>query len=181
DGNTISDAGVMDADASGDIGQWNDGPTTVTQDGKKIHTDSTMGTTFDLKVPAATHRYVFTMDVMHDTSETALSTHSTVAWGFDSAQTTRSTPVPMLYANAWFTADGHESVSGAAEFDADLLPLPGAADPAVATASVDLSYDDGATWKPLRTTVSAHHLHGTFTVPATTRPGYLAVRLHAVD
>jgi hypothetical protein len=180
-GNTISDAAVMDADASLDIGQWNDGPTTVTQDGVKIHSDSTMGTMFDLKVPAAKHRYVFTMDVTHGTSETALSTHSIVKWGFDSAQTTTSTPVPMLWANAWFNADGHESVSGAAEFDADLLHQPGAADPAVTSASADISYDDGATWKPLSTKVSAHHLHGTFTVPSTVKPGYLAVRLHAVD
>jgi subtilase family protein len=181
-GNTISDAAVMDADASGDIGQWNDGPTKVSEDGKVIHTDTTMGTSFDLTVPAARHRYVWSMDVTHGTSETALSTHSTIAWGFDSAQTATATPVPMLYANAWFTADGHESVStGPAEFDADLLHQPGAADPAVSTASAAISYDDGATWKPLSTTVSAHHLHGTFTVPAGTKPGYLALRLHAVD
>jgi hypothetical protein len=180
-GNTISDTGVMDADASLDIGQWNEGPLTVTQDGTRIFRDTTLGNVFDLTVPAAKHRYVYKMDVTHDTAETALSTHSTVAWGFDSAQTTKSTPVPMLWANAWFNADGHESVSGAAEFDADLLHQPGAADPAVTSASAAISYDDGATWNPLSTKVSAHHLHGTFTVPATAKPGYLAVRLHAVD
>lgn len=181
-GNVISDGSVEDADASGDIGQWNDGPTTVTEDGKQIHNDSTMGNAFDLTVPAAKHRYVYTMDVTRDITETALSTHSTIAWGFDSASTTASTPVPMLYANAWFNADGHESVStGTPEFEADLLHLDGAADPTVKSANADISFDDGKTWKAMAVTVTAHHLHGTFTVPAGTKPGYLAVRLHAVD
>src|SRR5262249_22671611 len=145
--------------------QWNEGPTTVTQDGKQIYTDSTMGVQFDLTVPAARHRYVYTMDVSHDTAQTALSTHSTVSWGFDSASASASTPVPMLYANAWLNADGPESVArGTAEFEADLLHQRGAADPAVASASADVSYDDGMTWQPMKATVTAHHLHGTFTV-----------------
>jgi hypothetical protein len=181
-GNVISDAGVMDADASGDIGQWNEGPTTVTQDGKQIYNDSTEGVVFDLTVPAAKHRYVYRMDVSHDVTQTALSTHSTVAWGFDSQSGTGSTPVPMLYANGWFNADGHESVStGTAEFDVDFAHLAGAADPAVSSAGADVSFDDGKTWKAMTAAVTAHHLHGTFTVPAGTQPGYLAVRFHAAD
>ncbi len=192
--NTLHGVGVMDTDASGDVGQWSDGPTTITVDGKTVYTGTTLGTFFDQALPAAKHRYVYSIDATHDTSQTALSTHSRISWGFDSSQVTKSTvpasfgcspcaPLPILYANAWFVADGHESVSGTGTFDADLLHQQYAADPAATSASVDVSYDDGATWKPLTVTLTAngHHIHGTWTIPANLPPGYLAVRIHAVD
>ncbi|OLB73359.1 MAG: hypothetical protein AUI14_26290 [Actinobacteria bacterium 13_2_20CM_2_71_6] len=183
EGNNLHGVGVMDTDASGDIGQWSDGPTTITQDGKTIYTGTTMGVTFDQPLPAAKHRYVYAIDATHGTEQSALSTHSQISWGFDSQKVTGSAPVPILYANAWFDADGHESVApGPATFEMELRHQPSAADPAVTAASVDVSYDDGTTWHPLSVTLpDAHHVRGTWTVPAGTRPGYLAVHFHAVD
>ena len=172
-----------DTDASGDFGQWSDGPTTITADGRTVYSGDTLGVIFDQKLDAAKHRYVYRIDSTHDTAQSALSTHTRIAWGFDSQHVTTSTPVAILFANAWFTANGHESVGpGAATFDMDLAHQPGAADPAVTGASADVSYDDGKTWAPMTVTrTGTHHVHGTFTVPASLKPGYLAVRLHAAD
>jgi hypothetical protein len=45
-----------------------------------------------------------------------------------------------------------------------------------------VSYDDGATWQPTTVALTdAHHARGTWTVPAATKPGYLALKLHGVD
>jgi len=192
--NTLHGIDAMDTDASGDVGQWSDGPTTITEDGKTIYSNTTMGVVFDQALPAATHRYVYTIDTTHDESQSALSTHSQIAWGFDSSQVTKSTvpssygcspcaPLPILYANAWFLADEHESVSGQGVFDADLQHQAYAADPATTTATVDVSYDDGATWRPVGVALTngGHHVHGTWSIPASLPAGYLAVRIHAAD
>lgn len=192
--NTLHGVDAMDTDASGDSGQWSDGPTTIAEDGKTIYSSTTMGVIFDQALPAAKHRYVYSIDTTHDESQSALSTHSQIAWGFDSSQVTKSTvpssygcspcaPLPILYANAWFVADGHESASGTGVFDADLLHQAYAADPAATSASVEVSYDDGGTWHPVSATLTdgGHHVHGTWLIPASLPAGYLAVRIHAVD
>lgn len=183
EGDVLHGLDPMDTDASGDIGQWSDGPTTLTQDGKTIYTGTTMGTLFDQALPAGRHRYVYAMDTTHGTEQTALSTHSLIAWGFYSQHVSGSAPVPILYANAWFEADGHESVApGTGVFEMALEHQPGVPDAAVSAATVEVSYDDGATWTPLSLTMpDAHHVPGTWHVPAGVRPGYLTVRLHAVD
>jgi hypothetical protein len=194
EGNTLHGVDVMDTDASGDVGQWSDGPTTITEDGKTVYSGTTLGVLFDQTLPAAKHHYVYSMDTTHDLSQSALSTHAQISWGFDSSQVTKSTvpssygcspcaPLPILYANAWLVADGHESVSGTGVFDADLLHQQYATDPAASSASVAVSYDDGKTWTPITValTNSGHHVHGTWTIPASQPAGYLAVRIHAVD
>src|SRR5205823_6033324 len=74
--NTLHGVGAEDTDAAGDSGQWSEGPTTITQDGKTIYSGSTMGVEFDQALPAAKHRYVYAIDTTHDAVTTALSTHS---------------------------------------------------------------------------------------------------------
>src|SRR5205807_621462 len=75
-GNTLNGIDEMDTAGSGDAGQWSDGPTTITQDGKKIYSGDTEGQLFTLTLPAAKHHYVYSLDTTHDTSTTALSTHT---------------------------------------------------------------------------------------------------------
>ena len=194
-GDVVHGVGVMDTDASGDQGQWSDGPTTITQDGKRVYSGSTMGAEFDQKVAAGRHRFVYSVDSTHDTSMlTALSTRTRISWGFDSQTVTTSTvpasfgctpcaPLPILYADAWFEADGHESVGpGAATFEFDLRHQPYAADPVTTGAAASVSYDNGSSWSPLKVTLSGgHHVTGTFAVPANLKPGYLTVRFSAED
>ena len=180
-GDTLHGIGAEDTDFAGDQSQWSDGPTTITQDGKQIYGGSTMGYQFDQPLPAAKHRYVYSINTTHDGSASNLSTHSQIAWGFDSA--TANGPVAILYASAGLTTDGHASVAtGAASLAVTFQHQAGAADPDVTTATADVSYDDGTTWQPVTVKLTdGHHAAGTFTVPAGTKPGYLALRLHGVD
>ncbi|GAA3434626.1 S53 family peptidase [Kutzneria kofuensis] len=181
DGDTLHGIGVMDTDFSGDIGQWSDGPTTLSEDGKQIYSGGTEGYEFDQKLAAGRHHYVYAIDATHGTDTTALSTHTQIAWGFDS--TTSTGPVPILFAGAGFSEDSHDNIApGKATVSLTFHHQSGAADSDVAAVTADVSYDDGKTWQPTAVTLTdGHHARGAFTVPAETKPGYLAVRFHAVD
>jgi hypothetical protein len=181
DADTLHGVGVMDTDFAGNIGQWSDGPTTLAEDGKQIYSGGTEGYEFDQKLAAGKHHYVYRIDTTHDTDTTALSTHTQIAWGFDSATSTG--PVPILYAGAGFSEDNHDNIApGKATVSLTFHHQAGAADSDVTKATADVSYDDGTTWQPTAITLKdAHHATGAFTVPAGTKPGYLALRLHAVD
>ena len=183
DGNTLNGVDEMDTDGSGDVGQWSDGPTTITQDGKQIYSSGTEGQIFTLTLPAAKHHYVYSLDTTHDTSTTALSTHTQISWGFDSAKAATSTPLPILYAQAQFVTDGHDSVpAGTGTLNIAFQHQSGAASSAVKKASVSVSYDDGATWQPATVALGdGHHVTATWPVPASTKAGYLALRLSATD
>jgi hypothetical protein len=180
--NTLHGLDVMDTDSSGDVGQWSDGPTTITEDGRQIYQGTTLGTIFDQALPAAKHHYVYSFDTTHSTGTTQLATHSQISWGFDSAQTATSTPVSILYGQTTLTEDAHDSVEPGAN-TITLAPQhqPHATDAAVRTASVSVSYDNGKTWTPTTVSVGAHQVRGSWTVPVTQSTGYLAVRVHAVD
>ncbi|HKN55687.1 MAG TPA: S53 family peptidase, partial [Amycolatopsis sp.] len=180
-GNTLSGVGVMDADADGDIGQWSEGTTTITQDGKKIYQDTVTGVQFDQALAAGKHHYVYTIDSAHETRTTNLSSHAHIAWGFDSATTAKATPVPILYGGARFNENMHGSLSGVATADLSFRHQPSIPDSAVTEAAVSVSYDDGKTWQSATTTNTAHQAHATWTVPATAKPGYLALKVHAKD
>ncbi|MEZ0109367.1 hypothetical protein ABH920_003381 [Catenulispora sp. EB89] len=182
-GNTLNGVDEMDTDGSGDVGQWSDGPTTITEDGKQIYSGGTEGQLFTQTLPAAKHHYVYSLDTTHDTGTTALSTHTQISWGFDSAKTAASTPVPILYAQARFVTDGHDSVpTGTGTLDVTFQHQAGVASSVVKKASVSVSYDDGATWQP--TTVAlgdGRHVSATWSVPAGTKAGYLALKMSATD
>jgi hypothetical protein len=182
-GNTLNGVDEMDTDGSGDVGQWSDGPTTITQDGKQIYSGGTEGQLFTLALPAAKHRYVYSLDTTHDTAATALSTHTQISWGFDSAKAAASTPVPILYAQARFVTDGHDSVAtGTGTIDVTFQHQPGVTSSAVKKASVSVSYDDGTTWQPATVVLGdGRHVSATWPVPAGTKAGYLALRMSATD
>jgi hypothetical protein len=181
DGDTLHGVGVMDTDFTGDSGQWSDGPTTISQDGKQIYSGGTLGYSFDQKLAAGRHHYVYSIDSTHDTTDTALATHTQIAWGFDS--TTSTGPVPILFAGAGFSEDKHDNIApGKASVSIVFRHQAGAADPDVTAATADVSFDDAKTWQPATVTLTdGHHATGAFTVPADTKPGYLAVRFHGVD
>ena len=181
DGDTLHGVGVMDTDFSGDSGQWSDGPTTLSEDGKQIYSGGTEGYEFDQKLATGKHHYAYAIDATHDTGVTALSTHTQIAWGFDS--TTSTGPVPILFAGAGFNADNHDNIApGKASVSIAFHHQPGVTDSEVTAASADVSFDDGKTWQPTAVTLTdGHHARGTFTVPADTKPGYLTVRFHGTD
>ena len=180
--NTLHGLDVMDTDNAGDVGQWSDGPTTITEDGKKIYQGGTLGTIFDQTLPAAKHHYVYSLDTTHATATTQLAQHSQISWGFDSVRTTTSTPVSILYGRTSLTEDAHDSVEpGANTITVALRHQPHTTDAAVRTATVSVSYDNGKSWTPTTVSVGAHQVRGAWTVPVGQTSGYLAVRVHAVD
>ena len=181
DGDTLHGIGVMDTDGTDDIGQWSDGPTTLSQYGKQIYSGGTEGYEFDQKLAAGKHRYVYSIDATHDTDVSALSTHSQIAWDFDS--TTSTGPVPILFAGAGFSEDSHDNIApGKATVSLAFHHQAGAADPDVTAVTADVSYDDGKTWQPTTVKLAdGHHASGAFTMPTDTKPGYLALRFHGVD
>lgn len=183
-GNTLTGVDVMDTDSAGDVGQWSDGPTTITQDGKQIYSSGTEGQLFTLKLPAAKHRYVYALDTTNaDTGASALSTRTQISWGFDSAQVTDSTPVPILYAQPQFVTDGHDSVAtGTGTIDIAFQHQTGVTAGAVKSATVSISYDDGKTWQPATVALGdGHNVSAKWTVPSSTKAGFLALKLGATD
>ncbi|WP_020660600.1 S53 family peptidase [Amycolatopsis benzoatilytica] len=180
-GDTLQESGAMDADYGGGIGQWSDGTATLAEDGKQIYTGSILGAAFDQKAAAGKHRYVYTMDGTHDDSRTALSDHSVIAWGFDSATTAKPAPVGLLWASAEFGADKHDSLApGAAAMTIDFHRTDGVANVAKATAQV--SFDSGKTWQDTAVTrPTSQRARAAFTIPAGAKPGYLSVRFHGQD
>ncbi|HEY4459280.1 MAG TPA: hypothetical protein VGN81_33520 [Pseudonocardiaceae bacterium] len=180
--NTLHGLDVMDTDVAGDVGQWSDGPTTITEDGKQIYQGTTLGTIFDQALPAAKHHYVYTLDTTHSTGTTQLASHSQISWGFDSAQTSATTPISVLYGQTSLTENAHDSVQpGANTITVTLHHQAGAPDATAHAATVSVSYDNGKTWTPTTATLAAHQVRATWTVPPSTPAGYLAVKVHATD
>ncbi|SDY05605.1 hypothetical protein SAMN05421504_104363 [Amycolatopsis xylanica] len=180
EGDVLHGVGMMDTDASGDVGQWTDGTTTITQDGTQIYENTTMGVEFTQDLASGKHRYQYTMDTSHDGEGTNLSTHSRISWGFDSA--TGFSPAPILYASAAFNANAHNSVApGEASLSLTARHQAGSPDSPLKKVAISISYD-GKTWIPTTTSIQdATHAKGTWTVPADIKPGYLSVRIEAED
>ncbi|MFD8491781.1 S8 family serine peptidase [Amycolatopsis sp. NPDC059657] len=183
EGDTLHGVGIMDTDFDGDSGQWSDGTTTITEDGKQIYQGGTLGQAFEQSLAAGKHRYLYTTDNTHSAEPSNLATSSRISWGFDSATTTNPTAVPILYASARFNTNAHSSIApGQATLSLTARHQTGAADSPLKNATISISYDDGKTWLPTTTSiVDAAHATGTWTVPPDAKPGYLAVRIQAED
>ncbi|WP_370948348.1 hypothetical protein AB5J62_12375 [Amycolatopsis sp. cg5] len=133
----LAGVGVMDTDAAGDIGQWSQGTTTITEDGKQIYQDTTQGVMFEQALKAGKHRYAYSIDDTHDGVATNLSTHTQITWGFDSATTAKSAPLPIFYSRAAFNTDRHSSLApGEATMSLVFQHQPGAADSPLKSAAV---------------------------------------------
>jgi subtilisin family serine protease len=104
-----------------------------------------------------------------------LSTHVAAAWTFRSGHTAAKTDLPLSVVTFTPPVDAH-SVAPAGGTVTFPVTVHGSATAApLKTLTVDVSFDDGATW-----TAAAVH-HGTVTVRQPARNGFVSLRAHATD
>jgi subtilisin family serine protease len=144
-------------------GHWTPGflPATsssrVYLDGEQIH-ENKFALTGTLTVPQRPGTYRIEADVDHDGSLVGLSTQTRTAWTFRSAQTAESKPLPLIDVDyvdirrAGTNRSALDPTNAAARNARVELVLAathqeGSTAPAVRELSVEVSYDDGATWE----------------------------------
>jgi hypothetical protein len=151
----------------------------------------------EIAVPRGNAHYELSATTARDLAAEPLSTSSQTTWSF-TANPGHGTAIP----GDWLCADASKDCSTLpllfAEYSADANLLnqltPGAhsialtvthqehsAAPAISGAGVSVSYDDGTTWQPLRTTGSGGTYRAAFTVPAGASGGYVSLRVSAWD
>jgi hypothetical protein len=126
-------------------------------DGELVH-ESGSGLTGQLTVPDQQGTYRIEAEVDHDGSWVGLATQTRSAWTFRSAQTAEAKPLPLIDVDyvdvrkAGTNRSALDLTNAAARNARVELVLAathqqGSAAPAVRQMSVEVSYDDGATWE----------------------------------
>jgi subtilisin family serine protease len=150
---------------------------TLTRDGTQIGEWSrSFG---ELTVPAEPGTYRLAMTTTRSVS--ALSTQITVAWTFRSGQTAEFQPLPAMAVRFAPNVDEHNRARSGVPFviPVRVQPQPGAEVGRLRTLKVQVSYDDGESWRPvpvlgrgLERTVLLFHPRG---------DGFVSLRATAVD
>ncbi|MFI1094104.1 S8 family peptidase [Streptomyces sp. NPDC020917] len=151
------------ADGDGTRGGTDSGATgtlTLTEDGRQVSTWNAVGSGRNIPVPAGGGHYTLSADVTRAQSYAALSTRVQTVWDFDSATDDGSgTLLPLMAVR--FTPYGLDDRGRAApgtttRVDVAVQRVAGAAAATVGDPSMEVSWDDGATWQP----VTVHPAHG---------------------
>jgi len=134
----------------------------------------------EITVPAATQAYRLTATASRG-APYLLSTTVTSTWTFTSGHTGAQTSLPLMSVRLHPTLDAGNSAPTGRSFD---LPLEvegqvGAALTPVKAVTVDISYDDGRTWKPAVVTGSGAHRTAVVLHPAAA--GFASLRVTAHD
>ncbi|MDX2538175.1 S8 family serine peptidase [Streptomyces scabiei] len=132
---------------------------------------------------AAKRRYTLAVRTTRTADWTALGTRSTVTWGFTSARPhgSTSTALPLLTVRAGGAVDLRSTAPAGRAFR---LPLtvqrpPSAGRPAVTRLALQVSYDDGRTWKSVH--VTRRGTTGSALLHHPSRTGYASLRISAAD
>jgi len=145
------------ADGDGRRGGTDSGATgtlTLAEDGQQVGSWNALGAGKTLTVPAGGGRYTLSADITRAQSYAALSTRVQTVWGFDSATDDGSgTLLPLMAIR--FTPYGLDDYGNAAagattRVDVAVQRVAGSADATVGDPSMEVSWDDGATWAPAR-------------------------------
>ena len=158
-------------------------------DGEQIH-ENNFALTGSVTVPQRQGTYRIEADVDHDGSQVGLSTQTRSAWTFRSAQTAESKPLPLIDVDyvdvrkAGTNLSALNLTNAAARNARVELVLAathqeGSVAPAVRQMSVEVSYDDGATWEE----ASVEGSRGEFVASYrhATAGDYVSLRIHARD
>jgi hypothetical protein len=131
-------------------------------------------------VPAGDQRYQLTASARRD-SPFALSTQITGVWGFRSGHVTSQIALPLYTVGFAPRLDDTNTARAGQRLTVPLRidSQPGAAVGTLRTVNVEVSFDDGATWKPLpvdsccgKKTVTVSHPSGS---------GFVSLRVNAAD
>ncbi|MFI9752928.1 hypothetical protein [Streptomyces collinus] len=132
---------------------------------------------------AAERRYTLTVRTTRTADWTALGTRSTMTWGFTSARPRGSTSsaLPLLTVRTGGDVDLNSTASAGRTFRVPLtVQRPaGAERSAVKRLALQVSYDDGRTWKAVH--VTCHGTTGSVLLHHPRRAGYVSLRISAAD
>ncbi|MFL6077821.1 MAG: hypothetical protein ACJ73S_31040 [Mycobacteriales bacterium] len=154
-------------------------------------------------VPADPENYRLVLDADRSAAWWQLSTRTHTEWRFASAHQsggslpdprwhcdyTEEAPIdctvlPLLmpdYSVAGIGLDG-KAPAGPSTLDVAVAPVQGAAPSAVASVTVEVSYNSGVSWTPATVTGSGNHFTATYTTPdPASTDGYVSVRTTATD
>ncbi|MGW0938538.1 S8 family peptidase [Streptomyces sp. NPDC002666] len=147
------------------------GTLTLAKDGQKVSEWSAIGSAKTIPAPAGPGRYTLDADINRNQPYAALSTRVQSEWSFESdTDDGAGTILPLMAVR--FTPHGLDSSGGAARYattrvDVDVQRAPGAVEARVAPATLEVSWDDGATWHAVKLTAGRHGTpsHADLTAP----------------
>ncbi|MEV0093807.1 S8 family serine peptidase [Streptomyces sp. NPDC050738] len=130
------------------------GTVTLAKDGRTVGSWNAVGSGKTVPVPAGNGHYTLSADVSRARSYAALSTRVQSVWGFDSTTDDGSGAVLPLMA-VRLTPRGLDLSGSAARgattrVDLAVQRAPGAAAATIDSTHLEVSWDDGATWHPVK-------------------------------
>jgi hypothetical protein len=124
----------------------------------------------------ATYRIEY--DLANEAEWAKLSTRTRAVWTFGSEHTTQTTVIPLLLASFDAPVD-LKNQARSHRLGLSLYHQEGAPQSAVKDVSLEVSYDDGATWKPARLRDKGERAYET--TLGRSPSGFVSLRLKASD
>ncbi len=130
-------------------------------------------------VPGEASRYRLVAEANLTANWWTLSTKVTASWGFRSGAADNGAALPLLTARFDPAVDLRNRAPGGRQFTFPAyVARQGSNAPPAATLAVDVSYDDGKTWRPAAVTSAGDHFTVRVNHPAA---GYASLRARATD
>ncbi|WP_188188191.1 S8 family peptidase [Nonomuraea sp. SYSU D8015] len=129
-------------------------------------------------LPPERSEYRIEYDVANEAEWARMSTRTRAVWTFSSERTESATVIPLLLA-AFDAKVDLRNRAGSRTLGLRLYHQEGAEQRAVRDVSLEVSYDDGATWKPARLRERGERAYETTLDRA--RSGFVSLRLRASD
>ena len=166
-------------------GFYSTGRTALSRDGTVVGTSPFVGGG-SFRAPADTGRYELSMDINHPATWSALSTKVSSVWSFTSSTTADLAVLPLLSARATGPFDHYGQAPENTLFPLDITVAPQHGAPAakIRDVTVEVSDDDGVTWRPDCLIVDAGNGHWLALVrhnSVATGTGFVSLRLSAAD
>ncbi|MGZ2359342.1 S8 family serine peptidase [Streptomyces sp. 372A] len=147
----------VDGDGTRGGSDWSaTGTLTLARDGQQVSTWNAMGRAKTVTVPSGPGRYTLKADVTRDRAYAALSTRVQSEWAFDSDTADGAgTILPLM--GVRFTPYGLDDSGRALSLVPTLVDMrvqraPGAAEATVGPVKLEVSWDDGGTWRTAKVT-----------------------------
>ncbi|MFG2926659.1 S8 family serine peptidase [Streptomyces sp. NPDC048305] len=144
---------LVDGDGSRGGTDWGaSGTVTLARDGETLNSWNAVGSGRTTRVAAGPGHYTLSADVSRAQAYAALSTRVTTEWGFDSdTDSGAGTVLPLMAVR--FTPHGLDDSGSAARravtrVDIAVQRAPGAAEATIGRTRLEVSWDDGSTWRP---------------------------------
>ncbi|WP_299530382.1 S8 family serine peptidase [uncultured Streptomyces sp.] len=162
----------VDGDGSRGGSDWGaSGTLTLAKDGQRVSEWNAIGSARTIPAPAGPGRCTLDADITRDQPYAALSTRVQSEWSFDSdTDDGAGTVLPLMAVR--FTPHGLDASGGAprqatTRVDVDVQRAPGAVEATIGRADLEVSWDDGASWRAVKITPGRHGApsHADLTAP----------------